>query len=124
MAKKSQKENSRLILAYVLIAFGSLWLLRKIGFYIDFPIVYWQNIIHPIRQFFHGWGNFLFSWQMVLVVVGLILLAGKRSTGIVLIIIGIVFILPKMSLLPGLTMSFLFPVLLVAIGVAIVAKRI
>lgn len=124
MEKRPQKQNSRLILAYVLIALGSFWLLRKIGFHIEFPTLFWQHIIHPFRQFFQGWGDFLFSLQMVLILVGLILLAGKRSTGIVLIVIGTVFILPKIFLLPGLGLSFLFPVLLVAIGVAIVTKRI
>ena len=124
MKKKSQKENSRLILAYLLIAFGSLWLLRKIGFFIELPSFYWQKIYFPIQHFLQDWGRFLFSWQMVFIIVGLILVAGKRSTGIVLIAIGTVFILPKVFLLPGLTLSFLFPVLLVAIGVAIVAKRI
>lgn len=124
MKKKPQEENSKLILAYVLIAFGSLWLLRKIGIFIGLPEIYWQKIYFPIQHFFQGWGRFLFSWQMVLIIVGLILIAGKRSTGIVLIVIGIVFILPKVFLLPGLTLSFLLPVFLVAIGVAIVTKRI
>lgn len=124
MDNKPQKNNSRVVLAFVLIGIGSLWLLRKIGFYFEFPTMYWHNIFFPFRQFFSGWGHFVFSWQMVLIIVGLILMAGKRSAGIVLIIIGSIFILPKIFLLPGLTFSFLFPVMLVAIGVAIVARRI
>lgn len=124
MENKPQKENSRVLLAFILIGIGSLWLLRKIGFYIDFPTIYWQKIFFPFQHFFHGLGHFIFSWQMVLIIVGLVLMAGKRSAGIVLIIIGGIFILPKIFLLPGLTISFLFPIMLVAIGVAIVAKRI
>ena len=124
MENKPQKDNSKIILAFVLIGIGSLWLLRKIGFYIEFPHIYLQNILYPIRHFFNGWGHFLISWQMILIIVGLILLAGKRSAGIVLIIIGGVFILPKIFYWPGLTFSFLFPIMLVGIGVAMIAKRI
>lgn len=124
MENRPQKDNSKIILAFVLIGIGSLWLLRKIGFYIEFPSIHFHNILLPIRQFFNGWGHFLISWQMILIIVGLILIAGKRSSGIVLIIIGGVFILPKIFLFPGLTFSFLFPVMLVGIGVALIAKRI
>ncbi len=124
MKKRPQEENSKLILAYVLIAFGSLWLLRKIGIFIELPDIYWQKVFFPLQHFFQGWGRFLFSWQMVLIIVGLILIAGKRSTGVVLIVIGTFFILPKVFMFSGLTLSLLFPVILVAIGLAIVAKRI
>jgi hypothetical protein len=61
---------------------------------------------------------------MILIIVGLILLAGKRSGGVVLIIVGGFFILPKIFVLPGLTISFLIPVILVALGVAMVAKHV
>ena len=124
MENKPQKDNSRVVLAFVLIAVGVLWILRKLGFYIDFPTINWHGIFYPIRQFFHGWGHFIFSWQMILIIVGLILLAGKRSLGIVFIVVGGVFILPKVFYFPGLTFSFFIPVLLIGIGVAIVAKRI
>ena len=124
MENKPQKNNSRIVLAYVLIGVGVLWILRRLGFYIDLPNINWQGIFFPIRQFFHGWGHFIFSWQMILIIVGLILLAGKRSVGIVFIIIGGVFILPKIFYFPGLTFSFFIPVLLIGIGVAMVARKI
>ena len=115
----AKKDNSQLILAFVLIAVGGLWLLRKMGFHIDF-----QDFFFPIRNFFTGWGDFLFSWQMVLIVVGLLLLAGNRSAGIILIVIGGVFLIPKILFLTPVAISFLFPALLIGIGIAMVAKRI
>ena len=115
----AKKDNSQLILAFVLIAVGGLWLLRKLGFYIDF-----RDFFLPIKNFFSGWGEFLFSWQMIFIVVGLLLLAGKRSAGIVLIVIGGVFLIPKILFLTPLAISFLFPALLIGIGIAMVAKRI
>lgn len=124
METKPHKDNSRVVLAFVLIGIGIIWILRKLGFYVNFPNIHWENIFYPLRQFFHGWGHFLFSWQMILIIIGLVLLAGKRSAGIVLIIVGGIFILPKLFYFPGLTISLLLPVLLIGIGVAIVAKRI
>jgi hypothetical protein len=59
---------------------------------------------------------------MILLIIGLILLAGKRSSGIVLIIVGGIFLIPKIFYLPGLTISFLLPVLLIGFGVALVAR--
>ena len=124
MENKPQKDNSRIVLAFVLIGIGILWILRKLGFYINLPDINWHGIFFPIRHFFHGWGHFIFSWQMILIIVGLVLLAGKRSLGIVFIIIGGVFILPKLFYFPGLTFSLIFPVLLIGIGLAMVVKRI
>ena len=124
MDKEPQNDNSKTVLAFVLIAIGVLWILPKLGFYIDLPHFHWESIFYPVRKIFHGWGHFIFSWQMILIIIGLILLAGKRSSGIVLIIIGGIFILPKVFLLQGLALSFLLPVILIGIGVAIVARKV
>jgi hypothetical protein len=61
---------------------------------------------------------------MILIVIGAILMAGKRSVGLVLIIIGGIFLIPKMFFFPGLTISLAIPVLLIGIGVAVIARVI
>ncbi|MFW5755980.1 MAG: LiaF transmembrane domain-containing protein [Tangfeifania sp.] len=119
-----KNDNSRIILAFVLIAVGGLWLLRKMGFYIDFPAIHLHEIFFPVRNFFSGWGNFLFSWQMVFIVIGLLLLAGKRSVGLILIIIGGIFLIPKILFFPPLTISFLLPALLIGAGIIMIARHI
>jgi len=124
MENKLEKNNSKVVLAWVLIGFGVIWILRKIGIYFDIPHFYFQNIFFPFRNMFHGLFNFIFSWQLVLIIVGLILMAGKRSSGIVLIVIGGIFMLPKLFFIPGLTFSMFLPVLLVGLGVAMIARRI
>jgi hypothetical protein len=124
MESKPQNNNSKVVLAWVLIGIGIIWLLRKIGLYFDFPHFYFHNIFFPFKNIFHDVTHFLFSWQMVLILVGLILLAGRRSTGIVLIVIGGIFLLPKFLILPGLTFSMFFPVLLVGLGVALTARKL
>jgi len=122
MEMEPQRNNSRIVLAVFLIFIGMVWLLRKIGFYIEFPNINFEHIFYPVRQVFNGLKHFIFSWPMILIIIGIVLMAGKRSSGIVLIIVGGVFLLPKIFLFPGLTISFLFPVLLIGFGVAMVAR--
>jgi hypothetical protein len=124
MENKPGNRNSRVVLALVLIGIGSLWLLRKLGVYFEIPRIYLQNIFFPFKELFHDLTHFIFSWQMVLILVGLILMAGKRSVGVVLIVVGGIFLLPKIFIMPGLTFSMFFPVLLVGLGIALIARRI
>ena len=124
MENKPQSNNSKVVLAWVLIGIGILWILRKIGFYFDIPHFYFQNIFFPFKNIFHDLTHFLFSWQMVLIIVGLVLMAGKRSSGIVLIVVGGIFLLPKLFVVPGLTFSMFFPVLLVGLGIAMIVRKI
>ena len=119
-----KNSNSRVIFAFVLIGIGIIWALRKLGFYFEFPDIFWENIIYPMHDFFFRISHFLFSWPMILIIIGVVLLVGKRSSGLVFLIVGGVFLLPKIFYFPGLTMSLFLPVLLIGIGVAIVAKRI
>lgn len=124
MESKPQNNNSKVVLAWILIGIGIIWILRKIGYYFEIPHFYFQNIFFPFKNIFHDLTRFLFSWQMVLIIVGLVLMAGKRSAGVVLIVIGGIFLLPKIFVLPGLTFSLFFPVLLVALGIALIVRKI
>lgn len=124
MENKPENSNSRVVIAFVLIGIGSLWLLRKLGIYLEWPQFYLENIFFPFKNIFRDLTNFIFSWPMILIIVGLILMAGKRSAGVVLIVIGGIFLLPKIFVLPGLTISMFFPVLLVGLGIALIVRRI
>jgi len=124
MSSESNKNNSRIILAFVLIGIGVFWTLRQLGVYYEFPQFVLENIFYPMRQFFYRISHFIFSWPMILIIIGGVLLAGKRSIGLVFIIVGGIFILPKLFFVPGITISLLFPVLLIGIGVAMVARKI
>ncbi len=119
-----QRDNSRVILAFVLIGIGVLWILRKLGIYFDFPEIHWGTLFFPFQQFFHSIGHVIFSWPMILIIIGLVLMAGKRKSGIVFIIIGGVFLLPRIFLFHGITISLFLPLLLIGIGVALVARLI
>lgn len=123
MATKTENDNSKLVLAFALILVGVIWILRKVGLHFDisFPI---QNLLFPMKNLFHSLPSFLFSWPMVLILVGIVLLAGKRSSGLVLMIIGGILIIPKIFALPGLTITLLLPAVLVGIGISMVLKRV
>lgn len=124
MENKPENSNSRVVLAFVLIGIGSLWLLRKLGIHFELPRFYFEHFLFPFKNMFHDLTQFIFSWPMILIIVGLVLMAGKRSAGIVLIVIGGIFLLPKIFIIPGLTFSMFFPVLLVALGIALIVRRI
>ncbi|NQU87082.1 MAG: hypothetical protein HQ541_15100 [Mariniphaga sp.] len=119
------KNNSKGLLAFILIFIGSLWLLKQLGIYINFPNFHFHDFFHPFRNAFHNFWHLIFSWQTILIIVGLILLAGKRSTGgLILIIIGGLFLLPQIFILPGITAVLIFPIVLIGIGVALIARII
>lgn len=122
MEKVPQKDNSRETLALVLIGIGLLWILKESGVFFNFPFFHLENIFNPIREVFHSFWHVVFSWPMILVVIGIALLAGKRTGGLVLLIIGAIFILPKIIFFSGAAIVLLFPLILIGLGIALVAK--
>lgn len=124
MENKPHRDNSRTILAFVFIGIGMLWILRKIGLYFNFPEIHFGNLFYPFQSVFHSLGDFIFSWQVVFIIIGLILMAGRRSSGLVFIIIGGAFLIPKILFFPHLTLSFLLPVALIGLGVVMVARHV
>lgn len=124
MNNKQKKDNSRIVLAFVLIGIGIFWALKKMGVYFEFPQLLWENIFYPMHHIFHRIGHFVFSWPMILILIGGVLLAGKRPVGLVFVIVGGIFILPRLFFFSGISISFALPVLLIGIGVAMVARLI
>jgi predicted membrane protein len=73
----------------------------------------------------YEWKHIIFSWQMILIVIGIISLFSSESTfpGIVLLLIGGFFLIPKIADLPFNTVHLFWPALLIAIGVLIIFRR-
>ena len=124
MEKRPRRDNSRKILAFALIGIGMLLVLRKIGVYFNFPEIHFNNFFFPFRPIFHNLGSFIFSWQVIFIIIGLILMAGRRSSGIIFVVIGGIFLIPKILFLPHITFSLLLPMVLIGLGVVLVARRI
>lgn len=124
MEKRPRRDNSRKILAFALIGIGMLLVLRKIGVYFNFPEIHFNNFFFPFRPIFHNLGSFIFSWQVIFIIIGLILMAGRRSSGIIFVVIGGIFLIPKILFLPHITFSLLLPMVLIGLGVVLVARHI
>lgn len=108
------RNSSRTTLALVLIGIGLVCLLGKIDFY---PFHY---VVEPIVRVFRSIVHLFFSWPFILLLIGVVLLSGRRSVGMVLLILGAIFILPKIFILSGIALFFLFPIALIVIGIILI----
>lgn len=124
MERIKKEDNSRKVLAIVLIIFGLMLVLKQSGVTLMNPFFHVNTIFTPFRAAFHGVGHVLFSWPFILILVGLILMAGKRSAGLILLIIGGIFIIPKLIFISGAALLFFFPLILIGLGIALVARML
>ncbi len=122
MEKVPQKEKSRVVVAFVLIAVGIIWSLRELGIHYEIPLIPFDVFFGPLKAVLSRIIDLIFSWQFLLIFIGLLLTAGKRKTGIVLVIAGSVFLLPEILFSTSLSLAFLLPSLLIGAGVAMVVK--
>lgn len=122
METTKQKGNSGQTLAIILIVIGAIWILGKIGISLSLHS-FISDFVFSFRNVLHTIPSFIFSWPVILIIVGLILMAGNRKSGIALIIIGGILLLPKILLFPGLTISLLVPAILVGVGVSMILKH-
>ncbi len=119
MENKANTDNrSRVVLAVILITIGGIWLLQQIGLQLHL-----KDLFHPFFVVFSYLGRIVFSWPMILVIAGLVLVAGQRSGGWVLVVVGSVFLIPRIFHLPDFSFSMVFPLALVAAGIAMVVRR-
>ena len=122
MGNKPDKSNKGTLLAIVLIVIGVIWLFKRSIIYFNIPDFYWYNLHFPFRPSLHSFRYLIFSWPVILIIVGLILMAGRRKSGIVFIIIGCLFFIPKIIHIPLITATIIIPIVLIAIGIVLIAK--
>ena len=93
---KNTLSSPRVILGIILIVLGGLFLMDNYGiFYFELP-------------------DFLFHWQMIFIIIGLVILitAHNKTAGVIFLAIGLLNYLPE-----------LWPLILVAVGFAIIYRR-
>ncbi len=117
-----KKDDSRTILAVVLIAAGVVWLFSRASHFPFFAHIHLHQFFIPFQHMFAAIGNTLFSWQVVLIITGIVLLAGRRSAGIVLVVLGGIFLLPEILHFSFWSLSFLIPALLIGAGIILIIK--
>ncbi len=68
--------------------------------------------------------HYIFTWEMLLILIGVVLISSRenKSTGLILILIGTIFILPDIINIPFAIRRFFWPILLISIGLIIVFR--
>ncbi len=103
----SKTNNKRIVIGLVLIALAGLL------FADNFNVLPWN------------WEHYVFTWQMLLIVIGLISLAKNKSrtTGIVLIAVGAFFLAAKFLNYPFGVRHLFWPAFLAVVGVLIIVRQ-
>ncbi|MDX9883759.1 MAG: DUF5668 domain-containing protein [Prolixibacteraceae bacterium] len=98
--------NKRFYFGVILIVIGSFLILEKLD------IIPW-NVT-----------DILISWQMIIIAIGAIsVLGGNRTGGVIMIVVGTFFLLPDLFDIPREVKRIFWPVILVAVGVAMLMKH-
>jgi predicted membrane protein len=106
-SNKDNKQDKRLGVGIVFIFIGAIFIFSNIG-------IIPQALKH-----------YIFSWQMILIVIGLFSLSGgkHKTVGLVLISIGVFFILPGIFGFERIRLGKLWPLVFVGIGAFILMRR-
>lgn len=98
--------DRRLILGLVLIIIGAILILDNL-----------RIIPYSIRYY-------LFSWEVIIMLIGVLLIYGKRvGSGLVLIVIGAFFLIPDMLDLSRYQWRMFWPGLLILLGLVIIFRK-
>lgn len=102
------KTMKKIVLGLALIAAGVVFMLDK------------MNIITPEIR------DWLFTWPMLLIVIGFVNLFSKESfvSGLILIMVGAFFLIPRMIFFPFNFLSMFWPMLLIGAGILVIIKHL
>jgi predicted membrane protein len=103
----SHETNKRVVLAGFLIVIGVFWIFKNFDLIPDF-------IPH-----------YLFSWEIIFVLIGLFILLTKRAVipGLIFIAIGLFLILPDFPRFHFIQLWMLWPIILIAIGMSLLLQN-
>ena len=103
----SREQHSKQSFGAILIIIGALFLIDNLGF-IPF------NITH-----------YLFKWQVILILIGGTLIVNKpeKNTGIILLSIGVLFLIPELHIFRSLEMRTYWPVALIGVGMLLIISH-
>lgn len=118
MPKESKNKHSKSAVAVILIVIGVLWTLKEIGLNIQF-----EQLFAPFTWLFSRLGRIIFSWPMILLVIGLIMVSSKDSGGWLLVALGGFFLIPKLLDIPPFSFSLIFPLAVLFTGILIITRK-
>ncbi len=120
--QRQEKKSSGSFLGFVLIVIGVLWILKEIGWHIGLPG--WHAIQQAGSSFmniFH-FGAISVTWPVIILIVGLLLIAGRRLIGALLVCLAVFLFLPHFLIIPGILALLFFPVVLLVLGIILISK--
>lgn len=99
--------NTRVTLGIILIIIGGLFLFRSLGF---------LSLHIP---------HIIFSWPFVVFIIGLLVAinAQKKTFGYILVIIGVIFLIPRIFPDVYYDSGFIFPLVIIAFGIYVLVKN-
>lgn len=101
-----RSSDKRLYFGVILIVLGVILILERL------------NLIPE------SMADLLISWQTLLIGIGILsMIGGNRTSGTILIVVGSIFLLPELITVPHELRRIYWPLILVAIGVAILLRR-
>ncbi len=107
MVENRSRSNSRFVLGFILLIIGVLFLLDNLNYlYFDIPHV-------------------IFSFPAILIIVGILILVNseKKGLGVIFVVIGGLWLLPRIFPYIAINGGIIFSVLIIALGIYILTKR-
>lgn len=103
---------------------SSNYMLRKVLVGVFFLIVGVVIIGHSLGFFSSYLYHLIISWQMLLIAIGILNILSVRHSlsGVILVVIGGVFLLPRILILPFSIVHLTFPIVLVAVGLFLIVR--
>ncbi|WP_299580974.1 hypothetical protein [uncultured Sunxiuqinia sp.] len=116
-----ERKSDGSFLGTVLIIVGVLWILKEFGWHIGLPG--WHAVREGMSNFFNIFhvGAVSITWPVILLIVGVLLLAGRRLVGALLLVLAVLFVLPHV-IIPGILTIVFFPIILVVVGIILISK--
>jgi len=107
MEENRSSLNTRITLGIILIIIGGLFLFRSLGFIS-------LHIPHII-----------FSWPFVLFIIGLLIVINsqKKTFGSILLIIGTIFLIPRIFPFIYYDSGLIFPLIIIALGIYVIVRH-
>ena len=116
------RKHSGSFLAWVLIIFGIIWILKQKGWDIHLPDL--GGFFASIGSFFATMGHWSggSALAVLFVALGIILLLGRKFFGALFLVIVLMIVLPNFLIVPGILMILFFPIILIIVGIIILSK--
>jgi len=107
MVENRSKTNSRIVFGFILVIIGALFLLDNLNYlYFDIPHV-------------------IFSFPTILIIIGILILVNseRKGVGAVFVIIGVLWLLPRIFPWISINGGVIFSILVIALGIYILTKK-